>query len=297
MRTRVTFRLPEGREVTAGHGDLVGRLASAAVPIDDARISEAHALVSLRGTDLCLLALRGRFAVDGRPTDRVVLLPGMRIHLARRVALEVVEVVIPDAVLALEGPGLPTQMLPNTGSLVLVPETRLEGRYVSGAAATFWTIGSAWRYRIGDGPAQPLAPGDRLVVGERVFEARLVRTQKASSDATLREGRLAAPLQLVCRFDHVTITRRDQGVVTLAGIQARIVSELAEIADPVAWHAVAGGIWDGDRDTMRRKWDMALARLRRKLRDAGIRQDLVLPDGNGNVQLLLYADDRCEVRS
>ena len=35
--------------------------------VDDARVSEAHALVSLRGRELQLLALRGRFAVDSTP--------------------------------------------------------------------------------------------------------------------------------------------------------------------------------------------------------------------------------------
>ena len=64
MRAFVRFRLPEGNSVELGHGDLIGRLWSAALPIADARISEADAMVSLRGQELKLLALRGRFALN-----------------------------------------------------------------------------------------------------------------------------------------------------------------------------------------------------------------------------------------
>ena len=50
MRPAVHLRLPDGRTAVLGHGDLIGRLESAALPLADPRISEAHAMVSLRGT-------------------------------------------------------------------------------------------------------------------------------------------------------------------------------------------------------------------------------------------------------
>ena len=40
---------------------------SAALHLDDPRVSEAHAMVSIRGSELKLLALRGRFQIDGLP--------------------------------------------------------------------------------------------------------------------------------------------------------------------------------------------------------------------------------------
>jgi pSer/pThr/pTyr-binding forkhead associated (FHA) protein len=45
----VRIRLPDGTERRVSPSDLVGRLETAALHLDDARISEAHALVSLRG--------------------------------------------------------------------------------------------------------------------------------------------------------------------------------------------------------------------------------------------------------
>ena len=296
MRARVTFRMPDGSVSTATHGDLVGRLAQAAVHLDDARISEAHALVSLRGSELVLLALRGRFAVKGRPVDRVPLTSGLEIQLARRITLTVESVHVPEQVLALRGPNLPTQMLPNVASLVVQPEPALIARYVSGAALTLWSTGPAWRIRHRDGPAQPLQPGDTVDVDGHVFEALLVDVRSATDGATLREGGLTAPLHLVLHYDAAEVRRTGHGVLALSGLGARILYELAEIGAPVSWHALATDLWSGDRDDLRRKWDLTLARVRRKLRDAGIREDLVHPDGRGNVQLLLYSEDRCELR-
>ncbi len=67
MRAFVRFQLPDGTQRDLYPGDIIGRLWSAALHVDDARVSEAHALVSLRGRELQLLALRGRFAVDSTP--------------------------------------------------------------------------------------------------------------------------------------------------------------------------------------------------------------------------------------
>lgn len=69
MQVFARFRLPDDRLVDAAPGDILGRLPTAAVRLNDPRISEAHALVSLRGRTLRLLALRGRFAVAGGVTS------------------------------------------------------------------------------------------------------------------------------------------------------------------------------------------------------------------------------------
>ncbi len=62
----VRIRTPDGTVHDVPHGGIVGRLGIASLPLHDPRISEAHALVSLRGGVLRLLALRGRFAVGNR---------------------------------------------------------------------------------------------------------------------------------------------------------------------------------------------------------------------------------------
>jgi|GEM_PF-4421477 len=48
MRAFVRFLLPDGSARELSHGDVIGRLASAELPLDDERLSEAHAMVRLR---------------------------------------------------------------------------------------------------------------------------------------------------------------------------------------------------------------------------------------------------------
>ena len=97
----VVLRLPDGSRATLRHGDLVGRLETAALHIADPRISEAHAMVSLRGATLKLLALRGRLAVEGFAVRDVELVAGLTIALAGEVALVVERVGLPEQILGL----------------------------------------------------------------------------------------------------------------------------------------------------------------------------------------------------
>ena len=46
-----------------------------------------------------------------------------------------------------------------------------------------------------------------------------------------------------------------------------------------------------DRIQRRRSWDSLIRRLRIKLREAGIREELVRNDGHGNVELFLLPAD------
>ena len=48
MQAHVTLRAPDGRIYQLSHGDLVGRIWSAALCLSDPQVSEAHAMVSLR---------------------------------------------------------------------------------------------------------------------------------------------------------------------------------------------------------------------------------------------------------
>ena len=58
------------------------------------RSCEGHALVSLRGQELELLAVRGRFAVSGRILDEVVLEEGQVIDFAPGLSVEIHTVAI-----------------------------------------------------------------------------------------------------------------------------------------------------------------------------------------------------------
>lgn len=57
--------------------------------------------MSLRGRDVRLLALRGRFAVKGRTLADTIVRPGLCITLATGPELVVLEVELPDTVMAL----------------------------------------------------------------------------------------------------------------------------------------------------------------------------------------------------
>ncbi len=296
MYAWVEVRLPDGSVHELGHGDLVGRLWSAALPIDDARVSEAHALVSLRGGELQLLALRGALSVGGQPLSRIALTPGLRVSLAEGIELEVLSVDLPDDVLALEGDGLPRQVLAGVCSLVTRPRPRLMAGSVGGAAAVFWTTRDAWRVRVGDAEVRPFAAGDAFTTDGRTFRAVEVALGQAGAERTHARGGTPSPLRLVATYDSVHLHREGWPVLALGGLSARIVSELVALGGPVSWEVVAGELWRAktDRLVLRRRWDVGLARLRRRLEAAHVRPDLVRADGSGQVELVLYAHDVVE---
>ena len=106
MRAYVRFRLGNGETRDLGPGDVIGRAWTAALPLFDPFVSEAHALVSLREGALKLLGLRGRLSVGGKSVSEVILSNRLEVGLSPRTTLEVVEVSVPSALLALDVPGL-----------------------------------------------------------------------------------------------------------------------------------------------------------------------------------------------
>jgi len=291
MRAFVRFRLGPDDVRELGPGDLIGRMWSAALSIPDPAVSEAHALVSLRGTSLKLLALRGRFAIDGTQQTEVELVPGLRIQLTRDVTLEVVEVSLPESVLAIEGAGLPRQILAGVASLRVRPRPELVPGLVADADASFWSDGLGWM--ISTGEVSPLVAGDTFTLRGETFRAVAVALGSAGQPATLGRRAVDTPLALVVRFDTVHIHRADDPSLALDGLSARILSELATIKLPVSWSGVAADLWPDEDDLIaqRRKWDTAISRLRKKLREHRIRPDLVRADGTGNFELFLQPGD------
>ena len=243
MHAFVRFRLPDGTTSILCPGDLIGRLETAALHIDDARISEAHALVSLRGRELKLLALRGMFAVRGKPVSEVVLQPGLCIEPARGLELTVVEVVLPDHVLALEGDGLARQVLTGTCSLYTDPRPSLVPRYKGDAQVHLWNTGEGWRLRIRGGAARLLEVGVEFEVDQRTFKTVAVALEEAARNATRLEGGIQKPLTIIASYDTVHLHRAEAPTLALDGISARIVSELVAFDGPCAWDVLAREIW------------------------------------------------------
>lgn len=297
MRTRARVLGPGDRVYELEPGDVIGRVPSAVLHIDDPRVSEAHCMVSLREGELRLLGLRGAFAVGGKRCREVVLEPGLVVQLAQGVALQVQEVTLPEAVLGVAGPGLPAQALPSVCSLLVDPQPRLVARFVAEAPVQIWSAADGWRVRAGSEDARRLGVGDVLDVGGHSFEAVAVPLRAASRAAT--RGAFDAPLRIVAYYDSVHLHRDGQLVVALSGVLARMVSELASLGAPISWQGLCSLLWPDEAGphVLRSRLDTTLTRLRGKLRGACVRTDLVRPDGAGLIELVLYPADVLEDRT
>ncbi len=125
----------------------------------------------------------------------------------------------------------------------------------------------------------------------RIVELRLREAERRGTQVGPE-----VPLRLVARHVTVHLHRDGHPVCVLAGVPGRIVSELAVMGVPVSWESLASQVWpeESDRSALRRRWDVHLVRLRAKLREARIREDLIRPDGRGNLELVLAPQDSVE---
>jgi hypothetical protein len=298
MRAFVRLRPPAGPAVELGHGDLIGRLVTASLCIDDPRVSEAHALVSVRRGELVMLSLRRMLSVRGKPVNEAILMPGMAVELADGLSLYVEEVVRPEGVLALEAEGLGRHALPGIVSLHEGPPPHLAPRFDADAALHVWWNGEGWRARTRGGKTDDIEPGSHLRVGS--LAVRFVLVAPHGGVTTPRGApALEAPLRIIAWYDSVEIHREGRVPLTLGGVGARILSELAVLNGPVEWHVVAREVWSEEVESaeLRHRWDVTLARVRARLKTAGIRRDLFRSDGSGLVQLVRFPSDVVEDRT
>lgn len=290
----------DGEAVRLVPGDLIGRHRGAALRIDDPRVSEAHAMVSLRDGELVLLALRGGLAVQRQRQGRVVLVPGVVVRLAKDALLTVLEVSLPETALALRIGDEPPQLLVGSAaSLVGDPEPGLSLRFDPDALAQLWSDGVGWRLRAESAPTVDLEPGQTLEVAGLTLEVVSLPLQRAGQDATMLGGRLHPPLRIVANYDTAHIHREGIEPVLLSGNGARILSELVAMDGPAGWEVVARQIWRDEAvpHRLRRRWDVNLGRLRAKLEEHGVRPDLVRSDGTGNVELVRLPGDTVDDRT
>ena len=292
---QVVFLLPGGAEVPVGPGGLIGRIVTAAFTIDDPRISEAHAMVSLRGGDLQLIALRGALVVGRRKVVRVSLKVGVRIELVPGIEIEVADIVLPERILAVSIDDAPPEPLV-AASYVFQggPPPRLVAGYTDSTPLALWTSAGGWRYRAQPGTeAQKLSEGAVLdVEGHRLRVVGVAPELVGVANTVMRTR--SQKLTLVLRYDTVHLHLEGAETLPIGGIPARILTELGRFGAPVPWTMVASSIWTAEKDrfVMRQNWDRHLKALRVRLREAGVRDDLVHADGLGNIELLLYPEDR-----
>lgn len=288
-RPQVTLRVVGSEPVVVAPGGFIGRLQTAALRIPDPRVPEAAGLVSLRGRELHLLALRGELSVEGVPEDDVVLEAGLVVRVAGAVDIEVVAVDLPERVLALRFPGQVRELCASVYSLILEPQPDLVPSFVEGAPARVWSTAEGWSIDVGSGAESVRAGRSWDVAGIRIDAVEVALGEAATAPTVAGQE----PLTIVARTTSVHIQRSRRPPVTVDGLPGQLLSELAMIKSAVAWEVIAGELW-GRRDPSRHRmsWDRALRRLRMQLREAGVRDDLVRADGRGNVECFLYPGDR-----
>lgn len=299
----VIFQLPDGQMIKAPPGALLGRLSTATVRIDDPRVSEAHALVSLRGSELKLLTLRGGLRVDGEKGDDIVLAPGQQIQLARGVELRVLVVELPSSLVAMQivsmdrpfGP--PVELTRSVYSIVPQPLPAIEPGFRQDAPAHVWNNSDGWSIRLSGGASEAIVPGASWDVAGFTVIALTIPLPEAGISETIVSERGYNTLRIIDRDGTIHI-HPDGGSESfiLNGKPAQIISELAMMEVLAPWYVVAGEIWPRTRDLkiLRRNWDQCLNRLRRKLREGNIRDNLVNADGTGNIELFLLPGDVLE---
>ncbi|RME20254.1 MAG: FHA domain-containing protein [Deltaproteobacteria bacterium] len=274
-------------------GGIIGRMPSAALCVDHPTVSEAHALVSLRGRELYLLALRGRLEVDGRPVPHVRITPGLQVRLAPGIEIAVRDLCLPDSLLAIEGVGSrPVPLTHSVYTLCQGPPIELQPGFRPDGDGWIWMADGIRAQLRGESP-RPLRQGDRLHLPTGTLVVRELQLCDGGTSPTRDSGRRGPALRVVSRHETLHIHREDGVFFAIGGIPARIVSELSEYGVPVRWTMVADRIWPdvAEESTLRANWDRHVKRLRRKLRAAGLRDDLVRADGRGNVELFLMPGD------
>lgn len=292
----------DGRSVTVHPGGLVGRLAGADMMIADPRVSEAHALVSLRSRTLKLLALRGGLTVAGREVDAVTLAAGLRIELAEGLFVTVERVDLPTHTLVLCGATQGPVELGSSSHSLLVSEAgsrtlRLVAGFVANAAGHVWCSGARLWIRMRGQEAEAIEAGGQWEVEGctlRAIRVPLDGTRDTVSEVTRGHGTPTQQLVIVARYTSVHV-QRDGATAVLTGKPANLVSELVRFgAKPVPWETLSRQIWGerNERELLRDNFDATCGRLRRQLRELTLREDLVRLDGSGNVELVLYPGDR-----
>ena len=292
---------PGGGELVAHPGDIVGRGVGAAVRLLDPRISEARALVRLRGRRLELVGLTGTLSTEEGEVDRLVLEEGRRVGLAPGVSLEVRAVELPEEALAIAvGDGEPVEL---ERSVYAIVETAVGASLVTGfrgrAVATIWSDGRGWCLQEGAGAApRALEEGMMVVLGSGVEIEVFAVSPGPGLPSTAGRGP-AAELWRVQPGERGALLIAGDRRWRISGQKGRILSILAEArlagaAEP-SWHELADRLWSagdsaGSFDRQESRWSSALSRLNQRLADLGYPGRGVWMDGQGGVMLEIPAE-------
>lgn len=158
-------------------------------------------------------------------------------------------------------------------------------------AASLWLLstGGGWvALRPGEEVGRAVSEGSAWEVEGRRVQAVGVPPRDVEPTQSPRQA-----MRIVLRYDHVHIHREFADPLVLGGQPAQLISELYAMGGSARWQDLAGQIWREaapDHRQSDRYWS-AVKRLRGKLRDAGIREDLLHSAGGGRVDLLIEPGD------
>lgn len=297
MRPVALFSLSGSETIAAvAPGELIGRSDLAALCIDDPRVSEAHAMVSLRSEGLMLLALRGRFRMQNKVYTELCLEPGLEVELADGLTLRCEEVVLPLQLTALKIPGLPMLTLTRTMTLFMQEQSapRIAQGYHAGGDAIFWAVGEQWRARTRESEApQSLQFGQRVRIGALDIEVVPIALRDAARGQT-RAADLAQPLSLQSLGEAVRVTRDRQPPAIISGVPGKICAALVEGGRAMSWRQLTQRVWPDDaslESALRRRFDAGISRLRERLQQLGVDDGIIRLDGAGFVILTLEPED------
>jgi hypothetical protein len=252
-------------------------------------VAEFHAVVSIRGEALSLLGLREGFRVNGAPpVHQTPLVAGQQIDLAEGVSLSVVSVQQPVRTLMLridEGHEVDVY---GVVSLVGGSPPEFVGGWRDVAMCRVFSDGEAWFYDVGE-ETFPIVDGGGWTMGRVRVGARF----RCVGTATTQMDPMAhSPLVIRGQYDTVVFEVESRPPVVLSGLGARLISELIAVGGTANWSTLAHLVWRGlPPHTLRRRWDVQLARIRRWLRTNGVRDDLLQMTGSGDIRLVELPGD------
>lgn len=294
----VQLRLADGRQVHVSPPAIIGRMATADLCIPDPRLSEAHALISHRGSDLRILSLRGRISLGPRVVEELTLAAGQDLLLADEVLLRIERVVLPQRAISIHGVTGESTIV-GGGVYSLLPADRglmLHTGYRPGACAYLLCDCFSVSLVVGDTPAEELQiPSTFLVDSHRLSLISLpliTENQTLGPPSSVPAERL--PVRITSRGDTVRLEAPSRAPLVLGGLAARILAEVIAMGGgPVHWKVVADEIWPGEDNVLHLtdKWQKAVQRLRSKLISGGLRENLVYRDRSGLIELLLLDGD------
>ena len=257
-------------------GDIIGRGVRCALPFEDPRISEAHAMLSLRDGGFWLLGLRGTVWNGRRWGAEVRIATGSSIRLAEGVSLDVCEVVLPTTLLALEGLGGDPLVLTHDTISVRTSPMSLRAGFEGDADAWIWSSEGQWRMRKASGEISLLHIGQAIALGPHALTVVGVPLGQGQAGETIRQRATHAPLTITVEPRRTTVACGTRSVV-LVGRSHDIVRCTAQRSQAyggaVHWADIAGDIWRANPTPD--NWYHNCARLAAKLNHAGLPSDLL----------------------